>query len=127
MCIILLNFLIAVISATYEEIDSKKINYTYKDKAEMNAECTTILKSLYYKGEVKMIVFTYDKNLTKVKESDFQEVLDVVSSAVKDITSEITTKFDNLSEMVIKSINASQNLEKEFTLQAEKNKKEILE
>ena len=71
MCIILLNFLIAVISATYETIDAKKINYTYKDKAEMNVECSTILKSLYYKGEVKMIVYSYDKNLTVIQESDF--------------------------------------------------------
>jgi uncharacterized membrane protein len=66
MLIILLNFLIAVISATYERVDSQKTNYTYKDKAEMNEECCTILKSLYLKGEVKMIVFSYDKNLTVI-------------------------------------------------------------
>lgn len=126
MLIILLNFLIAVISATYEEIDAKKINYTYKDKAEMNVECCTILKSLYYKGEVKMIVFTYDKNLTVIPESQFQEVLDVVNSAVSEITSDINTKFKALGDLVNKSINASHNLEKELTKKADKDKEEIM-
>jgi len=37
---------------------------------------------------------------------------------VDEITTDINSKFDNLSEMVKKSINASQNLEKEFTKQA---------
>jgi len=38
MLIMLLNFLIAVISQTYERVASSQISYTYKDRAEMNQE-----------------------------------------------------------------------------------------
>jgi len=63
MLIILLNFLIAVISQTYERVSGSKVSYTYKDKAEMNVECATILKFIYQQGEVKMIIFSYDKSI----------------------------------------------------------------
>jgi hypothetical protein len=36
--IILLNFLIAVITQTYEKVSSKQTIYTYTNKAEMNLE-----------------------------------------------------------------------------------------
>ena len=42
--IILLNFLIAVISKTYENVLGHKIIYTYIYKAEMNLEYYTLLK-----------------------------------------------------------------------------------
>lgn len=49
-----------------------------------------------------------------------------MSSAVSEITTDINSKFAVLGEMVSKSINASQNLEKEFTKQATQNKEEIM-
>lgn len=36
MVILLLNFLIAIISQTYERVAGSQSNYTYKDRAEMN-------------------------------------------------------------------------------------------
>jgi len=39
MCIILMNFLIAVISESYSTISGSKTQYVYKDKADMNSEC----------------------------------------------------------------------------------------
>lgn len=98
MLIILLNFLIAVISATYEKVNSQKTNYTYKDKSEMNEECCTILKSLYNKGEVKMICFTYDKKLTIIQESDFKEVIDEIKKNVKAATDDINETIYEIGE-----------------------------
>lgn len=84
MQIILLNFLIAVISQTYQRVVSSQTNYTYKDKAEMNEECQLILTTLYYQGEVKMIVFTYDKSI-------FQAAGDAVGGMVDSIKSIVNT------------------------------------
>ena len=39
MLILLMNFLIAVISESYNVVNNAKIQYVYKDKAEMNLEC----------------------------------------------------------------------------------------
>jgi hypothetical protein len=38
MVIILLNFLIAVISQTYERVVSQQVRFSYSNKAEMNLE-----------------------------------------------------------------------------------------
>mmetsp|Transcript_19632 Transcript_19632/g.30271 ORF Transcript_19632/g.30271 Transcript_19632/m.30271 type:complete len:202 (+) Transcript_19632:2112-2717(+) len=58
MLIMLLNFLIAVISQTYERVASSQISYTYKDRAEMNQECMQILSHFYKSPQMKMIVFS---------------------------------------------------------------------
>ena len=123
MLIILLNFLIAVISATYEKVNSQKINYTYKDKAEMNEECCTILKSLYNKGEVKLICFTYDKNLTIIQESDYKEVIDEIKKNVKAATDDINETISDIGEQIKNSINSV--LEKKFTDQTNERNTQI--
>lgn len=76
MLIILLNFLIAVISQTYERVAGSQTNYTYKDRAEMNEECSTILSSLYFQGEVKLIVFTYDKSIFAAENNEWGGIVD---------------------------------------------------
>lgn len=45
MLIVLLNFLIAIISQSYEESMSKEIIYRYKQRAQMNEECRLIFKT----------------------------------------------------------------------------------
>ena len=46
MIVVLLNFLIAVISQTYENIMTQKLHTQYKHKAILNRECRLNLKSL---------------------------------------------------------------------------------
>ena len=47
MTVILLNFLIAVIGGSYVKLTGTKIQYQYRDKAEMNLECYELLKLIY--------------------------------------------------------------------------------
>lgn len=44
--IILLNFLIAIISQSYDNVMSKSLEYKYNQRCQMNRECRLILKSL---------------------------------------------------------------------------------
>ena len=44
MLIILLNFLIAIISQSYEMVMAKTTENTYRHRCELNAECYSILK-----------------------------------------------------------------------------------
>ena len=46
MCIILMNFLIAVISDSYANVNGQKEEYVYKDKSEMNQECQELLNMI---------------------------------------------------------------------------------
>jgi len=101
MLIILLNFLIAVISQTYEKVAGSKVSYTYKDKAEMNAECSTILKFVYQQGEVKMIVFSYDKSIWAADDRSWGGIVDsvkrIVGASSNAIANKITSMEENLS------------------------------
>jgi hypothetical protein len=100
MQIILLNFLIAVISQTYERVASSQVNYIYKDKAEMNEECQLILSTLYYVGEVKMIVFTYDKSIFSVESDAWGGIVDQVKQVVDKSASKIRNKIESFQKNV---------------------------
>lgn len=66
MIIIMLNFLIAVITQSYEEVESKQSIYTYLHKAELNEEIYS-LKSYFFQMEsYKVVVFSYNKELSGV-------------------------------------------------------------
>ena len=98
MQIILLNFLIAVISQTYERVVSSQVNYTYKDKAEMNEECQLILTTLYYQGEVKMIVFTYDKSIFSAESNEWGGIVDSIKQVVDKSSNKVKSKVESFQK-----------------------------
>lgn len=61
MIIILLNFLIAVITESYEEVATKQSIYTYLHKAELNEECYSLLSYFWNMPDYKVVVFSYNK------------------------------------------------------------------
>lgn len=58
MLVVMLNFIIAVINQTYDQVslDQKFINYRYK--AELNLECFELLQLFGYPTSFKVIVFS---------------------------------------------------------------------
>lgn len=58
MIIILLNFLIAVISQTYDRIISQKAIYTYSHKSDLNQETFHLLSKFVNLQEYKVMAFT---------------------------------------------------------------------
>lgn len=61
MIIILLNFLIAVITESYEEVATKQSIYTYLHKAELNEECYSMMSYFLQMDTYKVVVFSYNK------------------------------------------------------------------
>ena len=63
MIIILLNFLIAVITETYEEVATKQSIYTYVHKASLNEEIYHIISFFFRMKQYKVVVFSFNKEL----------------------------------------------------------------
>lgn len=82
------------------------MNYTYKDKAEMNEECQLILSTLYYKGEVKMIVFTYDKSIFTSESEEWGGIVDSIKGIVEKSNITTKTKIDKFQKMIDQSLSA---------------------
>lgn len=61
MKIVLLNFLIAVISQTYEDVMSRKLMTTILQKAEMNRECRLILNNLGLERKIPPFILQTEK------------------------------------------------------------------
>lgn len=76
MCIILMNFLIAVISDSYANVNGQKEEYVYKDKSEMNQECQQLLNMIYPQQDLKIVSFSRDKSSWVQNFSAFIEILE---------------------------------------------------
>lgn len=98
MVILLLNFLIAIISQTYERVAGSQSNYTYKDRADMNQEAMTILSALYYQGEVKMIVFTQDKSIWATEDNQWGGIVDSIKKVVSGSSSSLDKRIQKFNQ-----------------------------
>ena len=64
----------------------------------MNEECQLILNTLYYKGEVKMIVFTYDKSIFQSAVDAMGCMVDSIKSIVNGSNSTVRAKIDKFQK-----------------------------
>lgn len=64
----------------------------------MNEECQLILNTLYYKGEVKMIVFTYDKSIFQSAGDALGGMVDSIKSIVNGSNSTVRAKIDKFQK-----------------------------
>ena len=63
LLILLLNFLIAVISQTYERVSSQRIIYTYTYKAEKNFDYYQIIDLFKKRRGIKYLVFVSSSDI----------------------------------------------------------------
>ena len=120
MVILLLNFLIAIISQTYERVAGSQSNYTYKDRADMNQEAMTILSALYYQGEVKMIVFTQDKGIWASEDNQWGGIVDSIKKIVQGTGSSLDKRILKFSSTMTEKLDAVQQSQQELKGQVEK-------
>lgn len=120
MVILLLNFLIAIISQTYERVAGSQSNYTYKDRADMNQEAMTILSALYYQGEVKMIVFTQDKGIWASEDNQWGGIVDSIKKIVQGTGSSLDKRILKFSSSMTEKLDAVQQSQQELKGQVEK-------
>jgi len=69
MLIILLNFLIAVISDTYERVSEVKEMFCYRQKAQLNQECYDLIKAFKKLPTYKIIVLSTAKIMDEQEEN----------------------------------------------------------
>jgi hypothetical protein len=79
-----MNFLIAVISESYTNVNEGREKYIYKDKAEMNLECQSLLALILPEKDLKCVSFTTDKTAW---EEDVDPNADIKNS-IKDFIQE---------------------------------------
>mmetsp|Transcript_34655 Transcript_34655/g.53026 ORF Transcript_34655/g.53026 Transcript_34655/m.53026 type:complete len:238 (+) Transcript_34655:5493-6206(+) len=80
--IILLNFLIAVISQTYEKVISRLDTFTYMHKAELNSEFFQVMHVLRKAEEYNILLFKVEKQHKDKKSSDWQGMIQTIRSII---------------------------------------------
>ena len=112
MIIILLNFLIAVITETYEEVATKQSIYTYVHKASLNEEIYHIISFFFRMKPYKAVVFSFNKELAVsgnnsgeevsggTGDSSFQYVVSRLKNLIKKETKEIKQQQNEMMEYI---------------------------
>ena len=79
--IVLLNFIIAVIGATYNRVAPQQQAISYKNKADLNQEYFELMANFgFYASEVKLLMFSVNK---EKNEMDGTDEIEVVQSDIK--------------------------------------------
>ena len=102
MCIILMNFLIAVISESYANVSGSKTQYVYKDKADMNSECQQLLSTIFPQQDLKIVSFSSDKSLWSMEEDPNQGVIDSVTAQISSCKSALSTQLKTTNDSLMK-------------------------
>ena len=73
MIVIMLNFLIAVITTTYEKVSSLQKIFGFKHKAELNEECYQLIQVFKELPQYKIIVFSTSKEAATLEDNELEE------------------------------------------------------
>jgi hypothetical protein len=75
MLVVMLNFIIAVITSTYDRVIGLQKIISLKHKADLNQECNELLSLFGFNEEFKLIVFSNSKETTGLEEDQLAEVV----------------------------------------------------
>lgn len=82
MLIIMLNFLIAVITSTYERVMNYQKIISFQHKAELNYETFALMSFFGDLPEYKFIVFSFSRKATTLEDDQFYEIADLLKSYI---------------------------------------------
>tara|TARA_B110000285_G_C14691842_1_gene409420 strand:- start:44 stop:295 length:252 start_codon:yes stop_codon:yes gene_type:complete len=82
MLVFMLNFLIAVISSTYERVINYEKIISYKHKADLNQEHYNLVKFFVTPPEYKVIVFSEGFGDENLEDEKLCEVCDLIKKYV---------------------------------------------
>lgn len=92
MLIILLNFLIAIISETYNNVSNDREMYSYKVKANLNAECYSIFNMFVQLPEFKAIALSSEIIIP----SDQNDPIQIAASQIKKHVTDLSDQMQNV-------------------------------
>lgn len=82
MLVVLLNFIIAVINETYDQVKDNQVLINYQYKAELNLECQEILSILRKNTEFHVILFSVNKNENNQQQDSNQQIIEEVNKFI---------------------------------------------
>lgn len=101
MNIILINFIIAVISSTYNKVIQFRKTINFQSQAELNMECQEIVKFFHNYKQLKVIVFTNSKEKSNEMEDDkLGDMTDKIKKFMDKESKDLIENHMELSKMV---------------------------
>jgi hypothetical protein len=82
MLIIMLNFLIAVITSTYERVVNYQKIISYQHKAELNHETFALMSFFGDLPEYKFLIFSTSKKAGTLEDDQFSEIADLLKNYI---------------------------------------------
>lgn len=81
MLVVMLNFIIAVINATYDKVKNDQVYITYAFKADLNFECFEILSMIKRQKEFSVVLFSASKDDSRMNNSSDQ-IIDEIKTFI---------------------------------------------
>ena len=100
MIVIMLNFLIAVITSTYERVNNYQKIISFKHKAELNKDCYILIRCFKELPEYKLIVFSTSKEATTVDDNVLEEAVVDLKRYVSKETREIKSNQKEINDNI---------------------------
>lgn len=101
MLVIMLNFLIAVITNTYDRVNNYQKIISFKNKAELNEECYMLINVFTKLKEYKIIVFSTSKEAIKLEDNDLDDAIDIFKRNLSKNTREVLDGHQKLRANVL--------------------------
>ena len=89
MLVIMLNFLIAVITNTYERVSNYQKVISFKNKADLNEECYMLINVFKKLKEYKIVVFSTSKEAIKLEDNDLDDSIEIFKRNLSKMTREV--------------------------------------
>lgn len=97
----MLNFLIAVITSTYERTINYQKIISFKHKAELNEECYMLMTVFTKLQEFKIIVFSTSKEATKLEDNELEDAVDNLKRYMTKETRDLTNSHKELNDNML--------------------------
>jgi len=101
MLVIMLNFLIAVITNTYDRVSNYQKVISFKNKADLNEECYMLINIFKKLKEYKIIVFSTSKEAIKLENNDLDDSIGIFKRNLSKNTREVLEGHDKLRANVM--------------------------
>jgi len=95
------NFLIAVITTTYEKVKKYQKIISFRHKAELNEECYMLMGVFRKLPEYKIITLSASKETTKQTDNEVVEVVESLKKFMTKETKEIKTSHKELNDNIM--------------------------
>lgn len=114
MLVVMMNFLIAVISETYQQISSQRKIIDYRNKSELNEEAFIMLSAIKSFPEFRVVVFSTNSQQDSMDDDQVDEVIQQAKKHISKEMNEVKKHQDQLNKGVEMFMHGQQKLVRLF-------------